>query len=208
MSETFSKIQNALRALKDHGIDYTVPHGISIVGKTYPSLNKSIVFDNDWEYTGSTFQIPLENRHTVTATHSFNLEKEPYLMTNVYYPTQHGGWFLDDMRKWGVIQHLPPYDTVDDKLKEFSSEKSRGIRVSNYGYTVENVPDDELQEHYKIGKAARQARIEAYPLEAHVEHPRVPTLIKVHKSVRNGDGFTWLYDVKTEQLRAWTPIET
>ena len=132
MSDTFSKIQNGLRALKDHGIDLTVPHGTSIAGKTYPSLNKAITFGNNWEYTGSTSQIPLENRHKVTVTHSFNLEKEPYLMTNVYYPTQTGEWYLDDLRKWGVIQHRPPYDTVDDKLKEFSLEKSRGIRAVSY----------------------------------------------------------------------------
>lgn len=207
MSEAFSKIQNALRALKDHGIDYTVPHGISIVGKTYPSFNKVITFNNDWKYSGSTSQIPLENRHRVTVTHSSYANERPYLHTHVYYPSQTGEWYLDDMRKWGFNVHHPPYDTVDDKLKEFSSEKSRGIRVSNYGMTIENVPDDELQEHYKIGEAARQRRIEAHPLEAHLEHPRVPTLIKVHKSVRNDGGKTWLYDVKTEQLRAWTPTE-
>lgn len=201
MSEDFSKIQNGLRALKDHGIDLTVSNGTSIAGKTYPSFNKAITFNNDWEYTGSTSQIPLENRHKVTVTHSFYANKKPYLQTHVYYPTQTGEWFLDDMRKWGYVTHLPPYDTVDDKLKEFSSEKSRGLRVSNYGYTTENVPDDELQEHYKIGEAAKQRRIEANPLEAHLEHPRFPTLINVYKtgSVDRPTEY-WTYDVKTEQL--------
>jgi len=199
MSDIFNKIQNGFRALKDQGIDFTVPHGISIAGKTYPAINKNITFDKDWKYGGSTSQIPLENRHKVTVTHSSYANEAPYLHTHVYYPTQTGEWYLDDMRKWGFNVHLPPYDTVDDKIKEFSSEKSRGIRVSKYGMVIENVPDDELQEHYKIGEAARQARIENHPLEAYLEYARLPHLIKVHQSSLPTNR-RWLYDVKTEQL--------
>jgi len=201
VSDTFDKIQNGLRALKDHGIDLTVPHGTSLAGRVYPSVNKAIVFGNNWEYEGASFSIPLENHHRVQVTHTFNAVKKPYIRTNVYYPTQTGEWYLDDIRKWGVVNHIAPYErTIHDRLKEYSLEKSRGIRVFNRGQTIENVPDDELQEHYKIGEAAKQKRIKEDPRQAVHEKALIPHFVKVHKTFPAESSKLWLYDVKTERL--------
>lgn len=206
MSDTFSKIQNGLRALKDHGIDLTVPHGVSIGDKPYPAVNKNITFDKNWNYTGHVFQIPLENRHKVQFTHSFDFEQKPYAHTYVLYPNQHGAFQMGVTRNTKFTNelhtiHKPPYDTVHESLKEYASEKSRGIYGYDYGSRGDFVPDEELQEHYRRGEAAKQARIEAHPLEKAMEYPKLPHLVHVHKA-GGIDVPTeyWTYNAKTEQL--------
>ena len=207
MSKNFQNLQNTLRNLKDHGIDLAVPHGVSIGGKTYPAVNKNITFDKNLEYTGHHFQIPLENRHKVQFIHDFNFEQKPYAHTFVLYPNQYGGY---QMAHYATVHasdnghpvtHHHPYDTVHDWLKTYASEKSRGLHAENYGFTGHFVPDDELQEHYRRGEAAKQERIEAHPLEKELEYARLPHLIKVHKA-GGVDVPTeyWMYDLKTEQL--------
>lgn len=207
MTKTFQTLQNTLRTLKDHGIDLTVPHGVSIGGRTYPAINKNITFDKNLEYTGHVFQIPLENRHKVQFTHSFDFEQNPYAHTYVLYPNQYGTFqmgatgnarFSNELH----TTHHHPYDTVHEKLKEYASEKSRGIYGYDYGSRGDFVPDDELQEHYRLGEAAKQARIKDHPLEKELEYGRLPHLIKIHKA-GGVDVPTdyWTYDLKTEQLK-------
>jgi len=214
MSDTFRELQNALRKAKSHGIDLTTPQGVMIGDKTYPAYSKAVVLDtHPYENGGHAFQIPLENRHKVQFTYrNEGPGKKAYAHSHVLYPTQTGEWMMPHLwggdDSWGFDQHFPPFDTFHDRLKEYSLEKSRGLRVYGNGWDVQDVPDDELQEHYKLGEAAKRRRLENYPLEADREQVLFPHLIKVHKAIPGANARKWLYDVKTEQLRAWTPTET
>lgn len=201
MSRDFHALQDVLRKTKDQGIDLTTPHGVTIGSQTYPAINKGLVLNATWGDEGHSFQIPLENRHKVqVAYRSAGPDKKAYAHAHVLYPTQTGEWGMGDMRNWGYNQHFPPFDSFHDDLKKHSLEKSKGIRVGEFGSAVQDVPDDELQEHYEIGKNARQRRIEAHPSEESSEHSRLPYLIKVYKTFPGAPNKTWMYNVKTEQM--------
>jgi hypothetical protein len=200
MTETFRRVQTALRNTKEHGVDLTHPMGAVIGDRTYPVINKAMVIDSLGER--HSFQIPLENRHRVRW--SFTNQPDDNLLyahSYVTYPTQYGDWGMPNAREFGVLKDYPPFDTFHEKMKEHSSEKMRGIRVYDYGHRSENVPDDELEEHYRIGKASREKRMADYPLEAFREEMRYPHLIQIHyKPIPGGSLYSGQYDVKTERL--------
>jgi hypothetical protein len=201
MSRDFHALQDILRKTKDHGIDLTVPHGVTIGSKTYPAINKSLVLSANWGDEGHSFQIPLENGHKVQFTYrTEGPDKKAYAHTHVLYPTQTGEWGMPNSPDGGIEQHFAPFDSVHDKIKKHSLEKARGLRVGKFGFAVQDVPDDELQEHYEIGNKARQKRIEDYPSETDKEHARHPNLIKVHKTFSGSPNKRWMYNIKTEQM--------
>lgn len=208
MTDLFRAIQESLRDATNTGIDLTFPSGATIGDKTYPAIDKALVLKSaHHEYGGHSFTIPLENRHRVQFTYR---NEQPgmkgYAHSYVTYPNQVGGWSMGDSENWanGFEQHYPPFDTVHDRVKEYASEKSKGVRAftsgDKQGFYKEYVPDDELQEHYKIGEARKQKRIKQYPLEASMFLPRPSHLIKIVKFTPGEGNKSWLYDVKTERL--------
>jgi hypothetical protein len=198
MTEIFRGVQTALRNTKEHGVDLTHPMGAVIGDRTYPVINKAMIIDSMSER--HSFQIPLENRHRVQWSFT-NLPDYNLLHADSYvtYPTQYGDWGAPHNGRY--LRDYPPFDTFHENMKKHSSEKMRGIRVSDYGHRSENVPDDELEEHYRIGKASREKRMADYPLEAFREEMRYPHLIQIHYlSIPGRIQYSGQYDVKTERL--------
>jgi hypothetical protein len=237
MTETFKMVQNALRNAKECGVDLTHPMGATIGGKTYPATDKSLFIDNRGEghyfliplenrhqvlwdfnspfgtktYAGSYVLYPTEiggwwprHRHLLPVSNIPHRPKSSAVLDDVYAVDGWGG-VVNHSPRHGI--HYPPFDSFHIRAQEYASEKNRGVRIRD-GLRPTWVPDDELQEHYQIGAAAREKMATYSPSAARLEQMRRPHIISVHYDpAAHGNQYKMIYNVKTEQLTEQNNID-